>query len=488
MTKFSRCPFFYQNFQKGEKMKLSKIIAIIFALTVSVLTLCLVVSADYSLERQVREEQLEILNKYCKGDVTYDTYIAKSNELTQKLYDESTVSGYISSEAEQIGNMFKGISHKVGATAQIYGDKAYQYIADCIVDYLDDYTALADIESPNNPDMKGYGAMVEYYSYQNEPSMVFKMYSDYGFYSVNANGSYWIMSQMNDGNVGTREYWYNGNLNNSQTYTGSYGNTGWYAKFYGDWRDPNNTEEQLPTDDEFVQSEVLDFSNASDVDLDKLINEISEALERAEPDLSNVEGLLNSIYFRLGQIDSDNDNALLAEINAAILSLANSNSANTAQLILKLDEIKQVLNPEGENENPEEQQPTDLTGVIDELKEINAGIKGLAAIEVVENIWELTEGEQQLFNEYASLIPLIVDKLGIGLVQATMSDIESLIFTSSPPSDLTVEMYGSEYAVLSRDMFNEESLKYINLAKNFVTVLIIYAWCMSMRKKLGGVE
>ena len=485
MTKFSRCPFFYQNFQKGEKMKLSKIIAIIFALTVSVLTLCLVVSADYSLERQVREEQLEILNKYCKGDVTYDTYIAKSNELTQKLYDESTVSGYISSEAEQIGNMFKGISHKVGATAQIYGDKAYQYIADCIVDYLDDYTALADIESPNNPDMQGYGALAIFYPYADNTDMVFYLYSNsYGTYTVNSNGMYNIYGYGG----GKRDYYYRGTFNNSSAYSGTGGFSGYRAQFFGDWRDPNNTEEQLPTDDEFVQSEVLDFSNASDVDLDKLINEISEALERAEPDLSNVEGLLNSIYFRLGQIDSDNDNALLAEINAAILSLANSNNANTAQLILKLDEIKQVLNPEGENENPEEQQPTDLTGVIDELKEINAGIKGLAAIEVVENIWELTEGEQQLFNEYASLIPLIVDKLGIGLVQATMSDIESLIFTSSPPSDLTVEMYGSEYAVLSRDMFNEESLKYINLAKNFVTVLIIYAWCMSMRKKLGGVE
>lgn len=118
------------------------------------MTLCLVVSADYSLERQVREEQLNVLNKYCNGEINYDTYITKSNELTQKLYDESTVNGYISSEAEKIGNMFKGISNKIGATVQTYGDKAYQYIEDLINSYFDDYRALSDIESPSNPDKK----------------------------------------------------------------------------------------------------------------------------------------------------------------------------------------------------------------------------------------------------------------------------------------------------------------------------------------------
>lgn len=467
-------------------MKTFRIFAVILSVSLALMVMCLTVSADYNLERQVREAQLKVLNAYCQGEITYDEYITKSNELTQQLYDETTVSGYISSEAEQIGNVFKGISNKIGATAQIYGDKAYQYVADCIVDYFDDYTALADIESSNNPDKKGYGAMITNF-YRPQEYITQKSYADY--FIINKYGSAYGYSE--NGYFVIEYYDKNGNLTSTSTKDNG-GNISvvnddyWLPSFYGDIRYEDGT--QAPTDDEFVQGEVLDFSDTSDVDLDKLLQDILEELERQEPDLSNVEGLLESIYFRLGQLDSDNDNALLAEINSAILSLANSNNTNTTQLILKLDEIKQALNLEGEDENPEEQQPTDLTEVIDELKEINAGIKGLAAIEVVENIWELTEGEQQLFNEYASLIPLIVDKLGIGLVQATMSDIESLIFTSSPPSDLTVEMYGSEYAVLSRDMFNDEALKYVNLAKNFVTVLIIYAWCMSMRKKLGGVE
>ena len=113
-------------------MKQAKILAVVFTVVITCLVLCLIVSADYSLERQVREGQLKLLEAYCDNKISYDEYISRSNELTMKLYDESSVSGYISAEAEKIGNMFKGISNKIGTTAQTYGDKAYQHVADCI--------------------------------------------------------------------------------------------------------------------------------------------------------------------------------------------------------------------------------------------------------------------------------------------------------------------------------------------------------------------
>lgn len=247
--------------------------------------------------------------------------------------------------------------------------------------------------------------------------------------------------------------------------------------FYGDVRNADGTEAK--TDEEYIQEEVLDFSNTSDVDLDKLLNEILEALERNNPDFSNVEGLLKDIYFRLGTLDSDNDNALLNSINASIIALTQSNEAKSEELITKLDELKEALKKEDTTE-------TDLTEITDELKKISGSLNGLLALEVVENILELTEAEQQLFDEYASLIPLLINKLGFALVQNTMTDIESVIFTSSAPSDLTVNMYDGEYVILSQSMFNVETMRYVNLAKTFISVILIYAWCASMRKKLAG--
>lgn len=460
-------------------MKQAKILTVVFAVVISCLVLCLTVSAEDDLLRQVREAQASILYKYCNNEIDYETYITKSNELTMKLYDENSASGYVSAEAEKIGNMFKGISNKIGTTAQIYGDKAYQYVADCIVDYFSDYEALSQIEAT---DRKGYGAMLYFVGdAMNNPYAVYCEYI-----VVSETGSPPIVYAEPFGEELKDYYNKDGSYESTASITWSPMVEISKCRVYGDVRYPDGSE--APTDDEFKNVIDVDFTNTPDTELDKLLQKILEELERQEPDLGNVEGLLESIYFRLGTLDQDSDNALLAEINAAILSLANSNNANTSQLILKLDELKQALTPEGDNENPEgeQQQPTDLTGVINELKEINAGIKGLAVIETVENIWELTEGEQQLFNEYASLIPLIVEKMGLSFIQASMNDIESLIFTSSPPSDLTVEMYGAEYAILSRDMFNDESLKYVNLAKNFVSVLLIYAWCLSMRKKITG--
>ena len=69
------------------------------------------------------------------------------------------------------------------------------------------------------------------------------------------------------------------------------------------------------------------------------------------PDLSTMEGLLNAIYARLGTLDSDNDNALLSQILAAIESL-DKGSGSTENNDLKdvLEHLKDSLvYDDGEN-------------------------------------------------------------------------------------------------------------------------------------------
>ena len=285
-------------------------------------------------KEEYEQQYFALLSDYQHGYISYEQFQQYEDELTTR-YLESNIddSGVISSIAQNVSKTVKEVTVGIGNALSAVGES----VKNVIDDVLNPYETT---KSESTTDMKGYGAMVEYYSYQNEPSMVFKMYSDYGFYSVNANGSYWISSQMNDGSVGTREYWYNGNLNNSQTYTGYYNNTGWYPKFYGDWRDPNNTEEQLPTNDSYIDVSTYDFSNASDRELEELLNELNETLKRQNPDLSTMEGLLESIYYRLGALDSDNDNALLSDINKAIMTLMQTSSSENSELVSILLEIR----------------------------------------------------------------------------------------------------------------------------------------------------
>lgn len=61
------------------------------------------------------------------------------------------------------------------------------------------------------------------------------------------------------------------------------------------------------------------------------------------PDLSSIEGLLNAIYARLGTLDSDNDNELLASVNAAVLALVKSNNDNNKALLDELLKFREDL-------------------------------------------------------------------------------------------------------------------------------------------------
>ena len=357
---------------------------------------------------------------------------------------------------------------------------------------MDDYTALSEIETT---DKKGYqslyikettsttGKTTKEYTYFNGYIICYPTDSGYNSYKYVLDDGTCYYQLYRDGILDDDASGYKTGWSSSQSTETSRVN----ILVYGDVRYSDGS--QAPTDETYETVAELDFTNATDSELDELLQDILEELKRQTPDLSTVEGLLESIYYRLGQLDSDNDNEVIAQLNAAIISLANSNNANTSQLILKLDELKKTIT--GEETGDEEtdnntEEPVDLTEIVKELKEISATVKGLAAIEITENIWELTEDEQELFNEYAALIPVIVNKLGLSFVHTAMSDIESLIFTSSVPNDLTVNMYGSDYAILSQSMFDNEAMEYINLAKTFISVVLIYTWCMSMRKKLTG--
>lgn len=192
-------------------------------------------------------------------------------------------------------------------------------------------------------DMKGYGALL--IKIDKKTNWKYYYYGEYGEFYNNSGEP--AVSLHGPG----REIWfkpdgsasgYDTTLNNlGFAYSGD---TSTYAyKFYGDWRyretgspaDDKTTDINytIPPLEEQDEETIYDF-------LDDLINK----LKLQYPDLSTIEGLLASIYNRLGTLDSDNDNELLSQVLTAIQALQTSGcGGDNTELINALNEIKNKL-------------------------------------------------------------------------------------------------------------------------------------------------
>ena len=252
--------------------------------------------------------------------------------------------------------------------------------------------------------------------------------------------------------------------------------------FYGDWRydngdkaNDNITElpEKVPPkfdDDNVSENDLIDF-------LDKLL----EDLRLNYPDLSTLEGLLNAILAKLDTLDSDDDGQLLAEINTAIITLASDNHADNQAIISLLTELKESL---------KKGTATDLSKVEDKLSKIQKSLDYLCTINTIDtgvDIWkELTETEKTFLSEYAAIITTLLPKFGLTAVNNVIMNMNSVLLNNTPPSDLTADVFGERVTILSSDMFDGEAMQYIDLAKTFISVLLIYSFCLILRRKIAG--
>lgn len=289
------------------------------------------------------EAFLNALGDYINGDITIDDFLTVSNKITTDV--DNSVYDRLG------GNYIEGITSGIVNAVDEFGDNAQYYISEWYEDFLKDYTDLAQIESPNNPDKKGYGA-VAYAYYSSNPNTCHYLYADYIVITKpNVNGYYSAIGYCPDATSDDNGVLYSVSFNGGITYTDSYhgiqyglsvdpetAQHRYIYSFYGDIRYEDGT--QAPTDDEFVDTEVLDFSDSSDDELEKLLEDLLNKLNLEMPDLSSIEGLLTSIYVRLGSLDSDNDNELLSQVLVAIQSLQGTDNS---ELLEVLNEIKDKL-------------------------------------------------------------------------------------------------------------------------------------------------
>ncbi len=263
------------------------------------------------------------LGEYLNSDITIDEFLSRSNGLINESRDEFADRLGIGLVVDITDSIANGIMDNV-ANAE-----------EAIKDVLNPYSST---ESVSTTDMQGYGAKA-FRFYNGKYQVV------YGDYLVVQSDNFYIMHSNSNASDACKSGTSSDGINYSYVYSGGFQlglGGGW--KLYGDVRYPDGT--QAPTNDEYVDMPIYNFSNATDKELEELLKNLNETIKQENPDLTSMEGLLESIYYRLGKLDSDNDNALLSQVITAI-------QLSSGELKSVLEEIRDSLTDGVSGDNSE---------------------------------------------------------------------------------------------------------------------------------------
>ena len=274
--------------------------------------------------------QSYLIDKFCSGEITYSQFQEQSQAITDKYFvlNRDPVSGALEAGALNASNNIAALSEKIGATIQKWGDGARERVKDWWDIICGKNNVPTDTVSTPITDLGGYGAVYlvddweayvcDYIIVDNSDPNGSKRIRIGKFNNDDSSVIRYYLKNRNwkkDGSRYGQGYSSGYSIVDGQIISSSYG----VIKLYGDVRTIDG--EQFPTEDEFEYGTIKKFDDMPEKDLEDLFNDLSEAIERNNPDLSTIEGLLKAIYARMGTLDSDNDNDLLASINANILAL-----------------------------------------------------------------------------------------------------------------------------------------------------------------------
>ena len=426
-------------------------------------------------KQQFERDYLDLVSAYQHGHISYDEFIQNSNEITERyneinLRSDGTLNSIAQNVSNTVTNVTNGISNAVGAVGE--GAK------DIIDDVLNPYETTQSVPSV---DTKGYGILVYHYN------------SRTGYCTAIVYGGYGVIDSKNTIAVrGGGEYEVfsptTGECYDKGTFTDTYGqgltnNNIYYTVVYGDLRNEDGTSAEDKTNNSditYTDKPIYDFSNATNSELDKVLDELNETLKLETPDLSTMEGLLESIFYRLGKLDSDNDNALLSDINLAILALSNSNDENAAAVIASLAEIRdEIKNMNGD--------------INDNLDDLENNFDKIADFEIPDELLNvdfdnLSDAVKDKIDDIVELITTLVAKgVPMAAINGGLLFYQDIIFNSHEPQDIVFDLTfnGEQYifTILSTSFFGSEGAQALQIIKNFVSIVLGYAWVLAMRKK-----
>ena len=306
--------------------------AVLFNINVSALT-----SQEYE------QEILGLLYDLENGYITPEQYEQYENEVTTRFIESNTDSnGVVDTVAENIANTVKSITEGICEAVQKTGDN----FKDWLSDIFDDFETQEEIPTI---DLQGNGALIVA---TKSNGYVYKQYCEY------------VILEFTD-NYPAGEY-VPKNTTSAMVYTTD--GRSWKStqssfpiidyqsvQVYGDVRYENGEtapSTEIPT----TSDTVFNIDELSDNELDELLKDILEELERQNPDLSTIEGLLSAIYYQVCGINSKM--ITYDQCNALIMSLISSNNENAQDIINALFEIREDLKNEdsgtSEDENTDE--------------------------------------------------------------------------------------------------------------------------------------
>lgn len=276
---------------------------------------------DYS---DTLQEYLYVVNDWRNGDITYEQYVDYTALLAEECAEVLS---------DSVGlELISQINGKIAYAVTEFGGKAPYYVSGWIDDILNDYTKS---ETVSTTDRKGYGAML--YFVGDSMNNPYAVYCEY--IVVSETGSPPSVYAEPFGEELIDYYNKDGSFSRTEQITWSPGLLLSKCRVYGDVRYSDGS--QAPTDDEYINQDTHDFTGLNDSELEELLNKLLEELNRNNPDLSTIEGLLSAIYYQTTGI---NDKMITYdECNALIMSLLQSNNQNAESIVNALMQLRDDL-------------------------------------------------------------------------------------------------------------------------------------------------
>lgn len=303
------------------------------------------VSTVSQLYRAISTETEKLKN----GTIDILEYQNNVSDIQNQFYINNTVGDNFTSDVlKSAYDKVTDFSENVQRAAIQYGVDAAKYVSDkwqeiCLNFNVPTKTTQISTEKYPSGGGAGYiiinsdGSLSKFYCDYiviSSDREIFTLYSNEGtktftIYENDGNGWYETYSAIGVDDQGYTRRWFS-----QQEQYGP-------LQFFGDIRYDDGS--RAPTDDEYITTIENDIDNVPDRDIVDMLNDLFDRLKADFPDLSSIEGLLSAILARMSKLDSDNDNALLSQVLAAINSLKSSQDKNNSDLLDLLDQIKDSL-------------------------------------------------------------------------------------------------------------------------------------------------
>lgn len=322
-------------------------------------------------------------------------------------------------------------------------------------------------ETPIVPSVNSTGA----YKFQ-LPWMDYIAYSRY--LDVNGNWSEWTTDGVYYVNSGTSSWFtFDHNIHpdcdSHVTATNlpfDYGDGNVSDDPYGDLIDTGDTDSGL-TPEEYID----------------LLNQLIQDLIDSMPDLSSLEGILRAIYAKCcsidGKLNRQQQSDLKDLINAAVVSLSNSNNEGVDRIVAALGDVSSDMGSYDD---------TELLAKIDELNKLVESL-GLSDEDIDFDLASMSALDKAKMAALSGLVNKLNDKIPVIRINTSLDTIRTVVFNDVPPEDFTftINFLDSNIPItlLSTDFFQNSDVRLaVNIAKNFTSCIIFCVWLLSMRKKL----